>query len=521
VSAGHDPARRRLLLGAAGAAAMRAARGVPLKGGAFDKPLADLGAAEAVALMSSGELRCEHYAEALLERCRSARALNAFITLEPERVLADARARDRERREGLKPGPLFGLPIPVKDSVNTRDYRTTGGTPALRNFRPSEDAPVIAALRHAGAIVLGKTNLHELSYGWTSNNLAFGAVHNPYDAARIPGGSSGGTGAAIAARLAPLGVAEDTEGSIRVPAAFCGIAGFRPTTGRYPTTGCVPISPLFDQVGPHARHVTDLLLFDAVAGASTAAATSPAAVRPAPSLRGTRLGVARDYWFEGLDPEVERITTAALKRLEQAGVVLVEAPLPGLAQLIDRVTDQIQNHDVRLALPRYLETYHAGVTFDQLVERASPDIRAVFKQYVLPGGADFVTGSDYADARDRYLPRIQQLYRNHFADTRVAAMVFPAVRVPPPLIGEETTLDVGGRKVAFEDAVARNIAPGSTAGLPGLVLPAGLTAHGLPVALEFDGPEGSDRELLTLGLDLERALGNIAPPGRIEPRRIG
>jgi mandelamide amidase len=456
--------------------------------------------------MSSGELSCERYAEGLLERCRAARGLNAFITLDPGRVLSDARGRDRERRAGAKPGPLFGLPIPVKDSVNTRDYPTTAGTPALRGFRPSADAPIVAALRNAGAIVLGKTNLHELSYGWTSNNLAFGAVRNPYDPERIPGGSSGGTGAAIAARLAPLGIAEDTEGSIRVPAAFCGVAGFRPTTGRYSTQGCVPISPLFDQVGPHARDVADLLLFDSVAAAV------PLTEAPVPRLHGVRLGVVRDYWFEGLDPEVERITAAALERLQHAGAVLVEGSLPGLSSLIDQVTEPVQNHDVRFALPRYLETYHANVTFEQLVARASPDIQAVFRQYVLPGGTDFVTEAAYAAARDRQLPAIKALYRNHFAEMGVAAMVFPAVRVPAPRIGEETTLDIRGRKVAFEDAVARNIAPGSTAGLPGLVLPAGLTTQGLPVALEFDGPAGTDRALLQLGLALEQALGTLAPP---------
>src|ERR1700722_16187689 len=226
--------------------------------------LCNLSAVEAVAHMSQGALTAERYAQALLANCQAAHALNAFIALEPARVLEAARARDHERRDGAKPGPLFGLPIPVKDSVNTRDYPTTGGTPALRHFRPAEDAPVVAALRDAGALVLGKTNLHELSYGWTSNNLAFGAVRNPYDQSRIPGGSSGGTAAAIAARLAPLGIAEDTEGSIRVPAAFCGIAGFRPTTGRYSTDGCVPISPLFDQVGPHARSLADLVLFDSL-----------------------------------------------------------------------------------------------------------------------------------------------------------------------------------------------------------------------------------------------------------------
>src|ERR1700730_5006534 len=188
-------------------------------------PLTELSACDAVQSMVRGELTAERYAGALLARCESQHALNAFITLEPERVLEHARACDQQRRSGAKLGPLFGLPIPVKDSVNTKDYPTTGGTPALRHFRPAADAPVVAALRSAGPILPGKTTLHELSYGWTSNNLASGAVRNPYDLKRIPGESSGGTAAAIAARLAPLGVAEDTEGSIRVPAAYCGIAG--------------------------------------------------------------------------------------------------------------------------------------------------------------------------------------------------------------------------------------------------------------------------------------------------------
>ena len=455
--------------------------------------------------MSRGELTAERYAEALLARCHAARALNAFITLEPERVLEDARARDRERRAGGKPGPLFGLPIPVKDSVNTRDYPTTGGTPALRAFRPREDAPVVAALKAAGAIVLGKTNLHELSFGWTSNNLAFGAVHNPYDPTRIPGGSSGGTAAAIAARLAPLGVAEDTEGSIRVPAAFCGIKGFRPTTGRYSTQGCVPISPLFDQVGPHARSVADLALFD------TVVASDARPLEPTP-LRGVRLGIVRDYWFADLDPEVERITGLALGHLKDAGAELVETSLPGLARLIDLTTDPVQNHDVRLALARYLEDYGTGLSLEQLIERASPDIQAIFRSDVLPGGVNFVAESVYVAARDQYLPELRRLYQEYFARTGVAALVFPAIQVPAPLIGEETTLQIRGRSVPFESAVARNIAPGSTAGLPGLVLPAGLTTGGLPVALEFDAPTAGDRSLLALGLNLERALGPMPAP---------
>jgi indoleacetamide hydrolase len=503
----HDAARRSVVRGAAAAVGLLSFRGLALAGPSESAiaRLAELSAAEAIAQMSRGELSAERYAEALLARCHAARSLNAFITLEPERVLEDARARDRERRAGAKLGPLFGLPIPVKDSVNTRDYPTTGGTPALRAFRPREDAPVVAALRAAGAIVLGKTNLHELSYGWTSNNLAFGAVRNPYDPSRIPGGSSGGTAAAIAARLAPLGVAEDTEGSIRVPAAFCGIKGFRPTTGRYSTEGCVPISPLFDQVGPHARTVQDLALFDAVLAHDS---------RPvkAGSLLGVRLGIVRDYWFASLDAEVERITDAALMRLKDAGAELIETQLPGIARLIDLTTDQVQNHDVSGALVRYLKEYGSGVTLAELIERASPDIQAVFKSYVLPGGANVVSEREYAAARDQYLPELHRLYQDYFSRTRVAAMVFPATRVAAPLIGEETTLQIRGQPVDFASAVARNIAPGSTAGLPGLVLPAGLTAAGLPAALEFDAPAGADRALLALGAALEQTLGPLPAP---------
>jgi Asp-tRNA(Asn)/Glu-tRNA(Gln) amidotransferase A subunit family amidase len=507
VSKPADISRRTFVLGTTATAAMSAAGAKSPTGTAADGAdgLCNLSAVEAVAQMSTGALTSERYAQALLARCQSAHALNAFISFDPAQVLAAARARDVERLAGAKPGPLFGLPIPVKDSVNTRDYPTTGGTPALRHFRPTQDAPVVAALRAGGAIVLGKTNLHELSYGWTSNNQAFGAVHNPYDLARIPGGSSGGTAAAVAARLAPLGIAEDTEGSIRVPAAFCGIAGFRPTTGRYSTRGCVPISPLFDQVGPHARSVGDLALFDSVV------ANDWQKLAAAP-LKGVRLGVVRNYWFTDLDPEVARVTEIALARLKDAGAQILETELPGLASLIDLSTNNVQNHDVRIALAHYLEEYGTGIDFETLIAQASPDIQRVFRSDVLPGGANFVTEPVYAAARDQYLPALHRLYRDYFVRTRVAAMVFPTTLVPAPRIGDETSLAVGSHSLPFETAVARNIAPGSTAGLPGLVLPVGLTHGGLPVAIELDAPAGGDRALLALGLAAERALGTLPAP---------
>jgi indoleacetamide hydrolase len=498
--------RRRFIVAAAAMGAIGCGSRGPKPGTTANfEQLLELSAIDAVAAISRGEVTAERYASALLAQCERGKALNAFITLEPERVLEAARAADRVRRSGIKLGPLHGLPIPVKDSINTKDYPTTGGTPALRNFRPKVDAPVVRALVEAGAIVLGKTNLHELSFGWTSNNLAFGAVHNPYDRKRIAGGSSGGTGVAVATRMAPLGVAEDTEGSIRVPAAMCGITGFRPTTARYPSTGVVPITTLFDQVGPHARSVADVALFDSVVTGDWSA------LGPT-TLKGVKLGVARGYWFRDLDPEVDRITAEALGKLQSAGVELLESEMPELARLIELTTNPIQNHDVRYTLKKYLEDFQAGITFDQLVAQASADIKRDFARYVLPGCQFFVSDTDYQAACDVHLPRLRDHFRAYFARTQAAAIVFPATMVPPPLIGQEDDVLNDGKKVPFETAVARNIAPGSTAGLPGLVLPAGLTSGGLPVALEFDGPAGADRTLLSLGSAVERILGNVPPP---------
>jgi indoleacetamide hydrolase len=468
-------------------------------------PLTDLSAAEAVERMRRGTLSSERYAEALLERCASTKALNAFITLEPDHVLRDARAADQAHARGAKLGPLHGLPIPIKDSVNTRDYPTSAGTAALRHFRSSADAPLVTQLRAAGAIVLGKTNLHELSYGWSSNNRTFGAVHNPYDFSRIPGGSSGGTAAAVAAHMAPLGIAADTEGSIRVPAALCGLVGFRPTTGRYSSAGVAPITALFDQVGPISRGLRDIELFDSV----VAGEHGPLVV---PQLSTVRLAVCRRYFFDGLEPEVARVTDAALSRLRAAGVTLVETEMPELSDLVGKITDQVQYHDTQPSLTRYLAEYNTGVTFEELVAQAGPDIRATFAQYVLAQGSDVVTDAVYRKAVEDYLPRLRAVLRETFTRTRTVALVFPATMTTAPRIGDEGTLLIGGRKVSFEDAMSRNIAPGSTVGAPGLVIPAGLSANGMPVALEFDGPTGSDRALLGLGIAAEHALGTVPPP---------
>ncbi len=469
------------------------------------KSLTDLSATQAVAAMRQGDILAVDYASALLQRCETAKNLNAFISLQPERVLEAADMADKLRATGAELGPLHGLPIPVKDSVNTREYPTTGGTRALRDFYPEKNAALVDQLIAAGAIVMGKTTVHELSFGWTSNNQAFGAVHNPYDQSRIPGGSSGGTAAAIAAGMAPLGIAEDTQGSIRVPAAMCGIYGFRPTTQRYPNTGVIPITPLFDQVGPHARSVADIALFDNVI-------TGEPLVSESSTLQGVQLGVPRKFFFDSLDDEVARISNESLRKLTAAGAVLIEADVPQLGELIDLTTAQVQLYHVMPMLTRYLQEFNTGVTFDQLMQQASPDIQATFERYVLPGGADVIPESAFVAARDQHLPALRKTLADYFAVNNLAAMIFPTAQIAAPPIGQDSKTMLNGKTVSFEAVISRNISPGSTAGLPGMVIPADLNSDGLPVTLEIDGPQGSDRELIGIGLAIEKVLGHLPPP---------
>ncbi|MDH5344153.1 MAG: amidase family protein [Gammaproteobacteria bacterium] len=503
----HEMTSRREFLALTAAAAATAACSKVETNGAktMTTELTDLSATEAVALMRRGDLAALDYATALVEQCGRWEHLNAWISFEPERVLESAREADRLRASGADTGLLHGLPIPVKDSVNTKDYPTTGGTRALADFHPADDAELVKRLTAAGGIVMGKTNIHELSFGWTSNNQAFGAVRNPYDASRIPGGSSGGTGAAIAARMAPLGIAEDTQGSIRVPAALCGVCGFRPTQNRYPNQGVVPITPLFDQVGPHARNAVDLALFDHVMTGE------PLVASPA-SLQGLRLGVAREYFYGALDTEVERITDDVLARLGDAGVVLVEADVPDLKRLIDATTAQVQLYHAMPMLTRYLKEFGTGLTFEEMMAEVSGDVAAVFADFVLPGGTGTPSEADFVAARDEHLPALRRTMQAYFASNRLDAMIFPATQIAAPPIGEDFEVTLNGETVLFEPVISRNISPGSTSGIPGIVIPAALNRDGLPVSLEIDGPAGSDLRLFGIGLALETLLGRLPAP---------
>jgi indoleacetamide hydrolase len=325
----------------------------------------ELGVRQAVEMMRTGELMAEALAEALLARCAAASSLNAFISLEPDRVRAAARCADKHRERGNRLGPLHGVPLVIKDNIHTADFPTTGGTPGLAAHRPKRNAPIVQQLLDAGAYVLGKTNLQELAYGPTNNNAAFGPARNPYDSMRIPGGSSGGTGAAVAARLAPAGLGTDTAGSVRVPAALCGITSLRPTTLRWSQAGIIPISHTRDTAGPMARNVTDCVLVDGiVTGGSTE-------VAPA-DLKGLRLGVPRGHFWENLDAELEQVLETALVRLRAAGVVLVEGDVADVAALDAAAGFPIALYEMVMDLECYLAEHAIGLDFAGLITGEEP-----------------------------------------------------------------------------------------------------------------------------------------------------
>ncbi|MDR3467766.1 MAG: indoleacetamide hydrolase [Xanthobacteraceae bacterium] len=462
--------------------------------------LHQLGVLEAAAAIRAGDITAEALAAALLQRAQALESLNAFVTLDADIILAAARAADQHRAAGKLLGPLHGVPIALKDNINTAAFPTTAGTPGLRQHRPKANAPVAQALIDAGAIVFGKAGMHELAYGITSNNAGFGAIHNPFDPRHVPGGSSGGSGAAVGARIVPASIGSDTGGSVRVPAAFCGVMGFRPTVLRWPQAGIVPISATRDTAGPLARKAVDLAAIDAVVtGAGGALAATP--------LKGLRIGVPRGYFWEDLEPETARVCEAALDTLRHAGAVLVEADLAGIGAINEAISFTVALYETRRDLDRYLEREGLTQRFADIVaQTASPDVTGVLSSLLDPATA--VPEQAYRDAITIHRPRLIELYRSYFVGQGVAAVAFPTTPLPAPLIGDDETVMLNGRALPTFMTVIRNTDPGSNAGIPGISVPVGMTSGGLPVGLEFDGPAGGDRDLLALA----GAVESVFPP---------
>ena len=499
-----DKTRRKLLKYTGGLVAMGMLRAEAVTwSGTRDIPGDDLikmSAVEAVARMKVGDLDAETYARALIEHANRKQDLNAFITMDPEQVLESAHAADKRRDNGEVLGLLHGLPIPVKDSVFTEDYRTTAGTAALRRLNHRVDASLITRLKNAGAIVMGKTNLEELSTGHTSNNEIFGAVHNPFDPDRIPGGSSGGTAVAVATGMAPLGIGEDTFGSIRVPASMCGVVGFRPTTGRYPNDGVVPLTPRFDQLGPIARHVADIILFDRAMTDESGRYTQ----RPPDSVR---LGVPRRYFYEGMSSETSVVINKALSRLAQAGVTLVEEDIPDVKTLIEQSYFPVLSYEVYAHLDGFLKEIGLHGGLPEVLDQAGPRMRALYNDNLVPGGANAVSEAVYHDALQT-LKRLREVTLDYFSRHQLDAIVFPSTLSAAFPIGENE-VDIDSVKVPAVAVTGNNQSLAPACGLPALTIPAGLTKSGLPIGIEFEALPLADEKLLALGLTLEEALGPL------------
>ena len=474
--------------------------------------ISDWSADETIAAIHSKSITTSEYIDKVLEEIKRINCLNAFVTVFETEAREEAKKWDAVIARGKQLPPLAGLAIVVKDNINIQGRLTTAGTPALRNAIPKTTAPSLIALINAGVIVVGKTNMHEIAFGVTSTDFFTGPVKNPYNLTRIPGGSSGGNGAAIAARVVSAGIGTDTGGSTRIPAALTGIAGYRPSVGnggadkRYHDEGAVvPVSFTRDTVGIMARSVLDITLLDSVIMDRPRVKSI--------TLEGLRMGVPTILW-SGLDNSVSNIVMKARDKLTAAGVIMVDVDMPMLLELNNNISFQIALHEPIFAIPSYLNASGInGVTLQDIAGKvASPDVKKAFESVI----KDVYGGEAYNDAINNYRPALQQLYADYFKSQNVDALLFPTTIVTADLIDREGgsgNTSINGIEQDTFLTYIRNTDPGSNAGIPGLSVPAGMNGD-LPVGIEIDGPLGSDEKLFAIGLAMEKLFGSLPAPPR-------
>ncbi|HEX3746287.1 MAG TPA: amidase [Bryobacteraceae bacterium] len=414
--------------------------------------------------------------------------LRAFLTVTAEEALAQARQADSELAAGKDRGPLHGIPMASKDLFYTRGVLTTGGSPIYKNFVPDRDAEAVARLKAAGAVMLGKLNLHELAYGITSANPHFGAVANPWNPKHSPGGSSGGSGAAVAAGMVYAALGTDTGGSIRIPASFCGTVGLKPTYGRVSRRGVMPLSWSLDHVGPLTASVRDAaLVLNAIAGhdpADRSSSRHPVVdFMPEESdVRGLRVGFPENFFFERLDVEVELAVRGAIARLESLGAAIKPIKLPDMAALN--------------AVGRIILLCEASAVMEpHLANRSQfgPDVLALLDQGRLLPATDYIHAQRL---RRQMVHQFSQVWSD------VDCLVTPTTPNTAPRIGEQT-VKLGGRDEDVRLATTRLVRSLNLLGLPALSLPCGLSAAGLPVGLQIVAPAFEEALVLRVGAALE------------------
>lgn len=446
---------------------------------------------EAAARIENGELTSLDLTRAVLDVCaRRDDELRAYITRDDEVALARAARADSEMAAGRRLGPLHGIPVGIKDNLDVANMRTTLGSAAHADRVPSTTAPAVQRLIDAGAVVIGKNNLHEFALGVTSENPHFGDVRNPHDTSRIAGGSSGGGAAAIAAGMALGALGTDTSGSIRIPASCCGVTGLKPTYGLVSTEDCFPEAWSLDHVGPMARTVSGVrLLLDAIAERATGetADSDPGQWDGAPHGRRFTVGINDEFYFSGIDPRVQSVVDAAMTsmRADRFDFVGVEIPHIGDAEYALTIIDTAET-----------TTVHRR----DIVERPEiygDDVRFLIECGFLP------TAVDYLEAQ-----QMRSVLRKSFARVfdRVDVLISPTIPIPVPELGQKSA-PVEGTQVDVVEAMMRLVGPANLLGLPALSLPVG-TIGDLPVGLQIIGAAGNDRLVLDVGEAVEQVVGS-------------
>lgn len=440
--------------------------------------------ADAAARLRRGSLRAVDLVDAALAAIDEHDGrTNAFISVHADQARAEARTADRELARGVDRGPLHGIPLSLKDLIDVAGVVTTAGSRVLADRIAATDAPVVTHLREAGAVIIGRTNLHEFALGTTSEDSAFGPVRHPTDPTRSAGGSSGGSAVAVALGMGLASIGSDTGGSIRIPAAACGVVGLKPSAGEVPTAGVIPLSPSFDHVGPLATSVDDAAVVWAVIAGLTPAPLE--AVR----LNGLRLARLGGYFNAPLAPEVRNAFDAAMARLESAGVEVRAGEIVGAASIPEAY--------VNIVLPE-AAAWHAAY-LDTRGPLYTPTVRArLISGRTIPAVA-------YLAARD-VIEAIRRAVDAALASAD--ALVLPTLPLLAPLQGAaEIEIDPAtGDRLTVRGAMLKHTQPFNLSGHPAISLP--VAVRGLPVGLQLVGPRNGTARLLAIAAACEKIVGH-------------
>ncbi len=472
----------------------------------------ELTAAKLAAKLEAGELSSREITQAFLDRIEAVEdKVGAFLTVCPEEALAQAEAADKARAEG-RAGKLTGVPIAVKDVMTTQGVRTTCGSKILDNFVPPFDAFVVKRIKEAGLPILGKTNMDEFAMGSSTEHSAFHPTRNPWNLQRIPGGSSGGSAACLAAGQAPLSIGTDTGGSIRQPASHCGVVGLKPTYGRVSRFGLIAFASSLDQAGPMARSVTDAAeLLTLIAGHDPLDSTS--VDRPTPDyttalgrdVKGLKIGLPKEFFIEGLDPEVEAVVRAAVDKLEGLGAEVVEVSLPmtpyGIATYYIIAPAEASSNLARFDGVKYGLRVKAGTLKEMYFRTRSEGFGAEVTRRIMLG--TYVLSSGYYDAYYKKASQVRTLLIRDFeaAFEKVDLLAGPVTPTPAFELGEKLDDPL---QMYMSDVFTLTC---NMAGLPGLSLPAGLSKDGLPIGLQLLGRHFDEETILRVAFAAESEIG--------------